>query len=48
MDKNKLAKVTFSQLWETEKSTLATLATEVPANGVIVEIGTAQGGCPIL
>ena len=44
MDENELAKITFSQLWETEKSTLAALAAKVPTGGVIVEIGTAQGG----
>jgi hypothetical protein len=41
---NKLADITFSQLWETERSTLADLAAKVPRRGVVVEIGTAQGG----
>ena len=44
MNDNLLAEITFSQLWETEKSTLATLAANVPVGSVIVEIGTAQGG----
>jgi hypothetical protein len=44
MNGNEFAEITFSQLWETEKSMLAALASKVPANGVIVEIGTAQGG----
>jgi len=44
MSNNEFTQITFSQLWETEKSTLAALAARVPSNGIIVEIGTAQGG----
>lgn len=33
-----------SQLWMTEQTTLAERAALVPDNGIIVEIGTAQGG----
>lgn len=36
--------VEFAQLWEGEQHTLAKLAASVPDNGVITEIGTAQGG----
>lgn len=34
----------FSQLWDSEQKTLAERAAFVPDNGIIVEIGTAQGG----
>ncbi len=36
--------VDFAQLWGEEQQLLAELAALVPANGTIVEIGTAQGG----
>lgn len=40
----KLQLSSFSQLWDTEQETLAERAALVPDNGIIVEIGTAQGG----
>lgn len=40
----KLQLAGFSQLWDTEQDTLAEQGALVPDNGVIVEIGTAQGG----
>lgn len=39
-----MLKIDFSQLWEEEHTVLANLASLVPEGGVIVEIGTAQGG----
>ena len=36
--------VESAQLWPTEQKTLSERAARVPDNGVIVEIGTAQGG----
>lgn len=40
--------VPFAQLWKGEQQELAYLAAEVPDAGVIVEIGTAQGGTSVL
>ncbi len=38
------AKIDFAQLWVEEQQLLAEIATLVPDNGTIVDIGTAQGG----
>ena len=38
----------FAQLWRTEQLLLAEIATSVPDNGTIVEVGTAQGGSALI
>jgi hypothetical protein len=38
----------YSQLWAEEESLLFELGSSIPDNGVIVEIGTAQGGSAVI
>ena len=45
---NSLPLITFSQLWPSEQATLFERASLVPENGIIVEIGTAQGGSSLI
>jgi predicted O-methyltransferase YrrM len=45
---NNFQQIDFSQLWPSEQRTLFERASLVPDEGVIVDIGTAQGGSPYI